>query len=838
MAAFKLDDSLAGPLAASWQATADRFFDNALRWPDLPAVEARGQRMSYAQLAACVVAFTGRIRRRTNAPDKLVAVCLDRTVDLPAWLLAVHAAGSAYLPLDPDTPSARMADMLDDAAPALIIVSRCYADRIPPTTALVLVAEEDDAEDQEEEDFTVRLRGTIPPDAIAYVIYTSGSSGRPKGVSIEQGSLILLLEATAATLGLARGEIMLGLTRISFDLSVVELFLPLLVGGTLILADLDVAADPAVLADALERHRPDLVCATPATWRALIESGWEGRPDLRVTTGGEAITRDLANRLVSRCRSAWNMYGPTEATVCAASHLLALEDGPVPIGRPLAGATIRILNADLEEVADGLVGEIAISGHGVRRGYLNRPALTASRFVRLKDQTLTYLTGDLGKVGDDGLIYCLGRTDDQVKVHGFRIELGDVEAALAAHPAVAFSAVRALSDPAGDLALVAYVVRRTGTVATARDIKASLASLLPPYMIPARIEFIAYMPLTANGKSDRAALLNPYEITRVRTGGQTDSTVEAKLASLWCDLLGVGAVQPGDDFFDLGGYSLMTVRLLRGIEAEFGRRLTTIDLMRSSTLAGMASLVTRGSDGDQSRTMLLNDVGARAPLFWLDAGPLMRTMARCLPSSQPAFALNLDEADEAALDGNVVDIAAIAETLHAWLVAAQPTGPYYLGGWCRWGIVAYELACRLREEGRSVGLLVLLDAARPMPRHWTHKACARIKTWLSPPVRPPETRSFSQKVEAALLAFEPRSLDADVLLIRPAGSVADGGWRSHLGARLVAECTPGDHVSMVRPPHVATLASVIDRHLSAAQQRCMGKTYGSVADHLEVSLDA
>ena len=782
-----------------WRPVTEHFAANAARVPDRTAIEAGGASITYAGLAVRVEHLAARLAVRLTNGNRLVGVCLDRDIDMPAWLLAILRVGGAYLPLDPSQPAARLLHVVEDAGPALIVASRANLTALPPTSIPIMTAEVDE---------TIALPApafAIQPDMLAYVIYTSGSTGRPKGVEIEHGALTALMEVMADHPGFADGERLLALTRISFDLSVPDIFLPLFVGGTMSIVGLEVAGDPERLAAAFACFRPDLVQGTPSVWRGLLEWGWQGLPGLRLLAGGEAMTRDLADRLLPRCGELWNVYGPTEATVWATTGRVKKGTGPVSIGWPMNGTTVHVTDPHVRPLPLGEVGEIVIGGAGVARGYRNRPELTRDRFVHLASGERAYRTGDLGRFGEDGALFCLGRLDDQVKVRGFRVELGDVEAALAAHPAVAWCAARLWTDLSGEGTLVGYIVTRAGEHPPVSEIKAAMAARVPSYMVPDRILTIATMPLTPNGKVDRAALPSPFAEAAPGVGA-VDGSIADQLAEIWRDLLGVATVGPSDDFFDLGGYSLMTVRLTRRIHSTFGVKLALVDLMRCSTLAAMAGRIADGGGDFGETTMLLNEGGERSPIYWLDAGPLMRTMARAMPAGQPVFTLNLSDEDEASLGAGALRVEDVAARLRRRLVAIEPKGPYRIGGWCRWGIVAFELARQLRHDGDEGGLLVLLDAdrpgARPMLRAW-------LSSILRPPSQPAEPLSFSERVALAAAAYRPQRHDGDVLVVRPRSAAGDGDWRRLVGGRLTIVRTDGDHESMVRHPHVKEVAEAI-----------------------------
>ncbi|WP_242098476.1 amino acid adenylation domain-containing protein [Sphingomonas sp. CROZ-RG-20F-R02-07] len=827
MARDDADWRLVANIPDRWSSIIRRFADRVAETPDAVAVVARGARATYAELAEAADRCARRIaRHRPEGPDggeMLVGLCLERTIDLPTWLLGVFQAGGAYVPLDPAQPAQRLRRIVEGASPAVVVVHRALADRLPPLSCPVIVVEDDADANAPPLPARATAPDALAPDALAYVMYTSGSTGQPKGVEIEHRGVVALLDSIAAAPGLVRGETLLAPTRIGFDLSVIDIFLPLIVGGTIVLLDLDEVADPRRLAAAIALHRPDLMQATPATWRALLDAGWPGLPGLRLLCGGEAMTRDLADRLLPRCAELWNVYGPTETAVWSTACRVRAGEGPVSIGRPIEGTTVRIADAGLAPVATGAVGEIVIAGPGVARGYRRDPDLSAKRFVTLENGARAYRTGDLGSMDGDGALYCLGRMDDQVKVRGFRIELGEVEAALAAHPDVAWAAARVWPDTSGENVLVGYVVSRVGGALPAAMLKAFLADRLPPYMVPGRLLPMVEMPLTPNRKIDRAALPNPMPSADVASPATIagDASAEGRLAAIWSELLGIPTIGPADDFFDLGGYSLITVRLLRRIEQQFGRGFELSDLMQASTLAAMTDLVTGASPTMDGVSMLLNDGGDRPPLHWLDAGPLIRGMVRAMPPGQPVRSLNLYREDEADLGEGALTVADVARAAMARLLIVQPTGPYRIGGWCRWGVVAHELACQLREGGYAVERLVLLDAALPgmrLDRRLQAIVQNRFRPRWNASDAPPA--SFSERVEQATRRHRARPLNAATLLVLSHSSDAHAvvsRW-CQTTPRLHVVRNDGDHESIVRHPYRVATAIAIHDFLSIADQ--------------------
>ena len=583
-------------LLAAWNAT-DAPFDatpvhervaaQAARAPDAVAVEQGGKRLTYAQLDARASVLAQRLRAAGAGPGALVGVCLERSPDLVAALLAVLKTGAAYVPMDPAYPPARLRAMAEDARLSLYVTQRALLARLPEGAAAVLADEDEDARGAADAPKDAALEG------LAYVIYTSGSTGRPKGVAVPHDALANLLEAMRRELDVRPGDRWLAVTTVSFDIAALELYLPLLCGATVVLAARDEAADPRALA-ALAADAT-LLQATPATWRMLVESGWEGSARLRALCGGEALPPDLAHRLRRRVGALWNVYGPTETTIWSTAHRVERDEPRVPIGRPLANTRVHVLDARGEPCPVGVPGELCIGGAGVARGYLGQPDLTAQRFI--PDPFLpgerVYRTGDLVRWRADGALDFLGRLDRQVKVRGFRIEPAEVEAALRAHPDVREAAAVAREDTPGDARLVAYVVPRDPARAPdAAELRAFLRERLPEHMVPTSLVALVALPLTPNGKVDARALPAPdaAQAAQAARVAPRDATEEA-VAALWRDLLRVEDVGVTDDFFALGGHSLLATRLSTRLRSALGVDVPLRDLFAAPTVEAQARLV-------------------------------------------------------------------------------------------------------------------------------------------------------------------------------------------------------------------------------------------------------
>jgi acyl-coenzyme A synthetase/AMP-(fatty) acid ligase/aryl carrier-like protein len=433
------------------------------------------------------------------------------------------------------------------------------------------------------------------PDNLAYVIFTSGSTGRPKGVQVPHRGLVNFLAAMARP-GLAAGGTLLSVTTLSFDIAALELFLPLISGGRVVLVPREVAGDGVRLAAELERCGAVAMQATPATWRLLFEAGWRGRPRLSALCGGEALPRDLAERLRACTAAALNLYGPTETTVWSAVHEIRREPGPVPVGRPIANTEIHLADRRGAPAPVGVCGELLIGGTGVARGYAGRPDLTAERFVpdpfSGRPGSRLYRTGDLARRLADGAVEYLGRADQQVKVRGFRIELEEIEIVLRSHPAVR-QAVVDVRGGVEDRRLVAYVVA-AGKPADPETLRSFLASRLPDYMVPWVLVSLDELPLTLNGKVDRRRLPEVAGAARRPVSSPPGTPMERKLAELWREVLRREPADVGDHFFELGGDSILSMRLvIKARQAGIG--ITPRQVFQHPTLGGMAACAAAGS---------------------------------------------------------------------------------------------------------------------------------------------------------------------------------------------------------------------------------------------------
>jgi amino acid adenylation domain-containing protein len=819
----------------------DWFAQTAARRPDATALVQGDVRWTYADLSRRGDAIAARLVTDGVRPGDLVGISLARTPHMVAALLGVLRAGAAYLPLDPGFPPARLTLIARDAGLSLALTD--------PDPAPGLVRALDAAD--------VRLVPLLPdwPDApaprvpasdaaeCAYVLYTSGSTGQPKGVEVSHGALVNLLCAMRDRPGFAPGESLLAITTLSFDIAGLELWLPLVCGGTVHIAPREVAIDMIALAETIDRIRPDVLQATPATWLGLIEAGWEGLGTLRALCGGEALPRVLAEQLLARVGALWNVYGPTETTIWSTCARVEHGTGPVPIGRPIANTVVRVLDQAGQDRPIGAVGELWIGGCGVAIGYRGRPDLTAERFVAI-DGVRMYRTGDLARWRADGQLVCLGRVDSEEKIRGFRVAIEEIEGALIRLPRIAAAAVRAWPDASGERALAAYVVGQ-GEPA---EWRAQLAETLPDYMIPGRFVVLDALPLTPNGKLDRQAL-PPPDAPVARRGEPPATLDEARLAAIWCKVLQLETVGRDDDFFDLGGHSLLIARLLRLAEAEFGHRVPMATLFRAPRLADMAALIASGKPIDSPALVPIQPKGTQPPIFWLDGGSTMLPLAHELGEDQPFFGISVD----ALLDAigrcpkRLDDIAALVVEE---VLRLRPQGPYRLGGWCSSGIIAYAVASQLVARGAQVELLILAHAFHPVKarsigalRFFT----SRLRFHVAQTMRQQKGRQWHYfrdrlrglsdsaglvggreavlrpdliaAINRAALHYVPPAYPGHVLLLQPAEhpDVLDfeAEWRADVTGRFEIHTAHGGHRTMLEHPNVVPLAARVASALDA-----------------------
>ncbi len=515
---------------------------------------------------------------------------MERSVEMLVALLAIWKAGAAYIPLDPTFPPERLRLVVEDFDSPLVLSHTETASQFPSQGIRMLDLDQLWATIGLEDSSDLNL--AYSPSAPAYLIYTSGSTGRPKGVEVTQSNVVNLLFSMLTQPGFTASETLVAVTTISFDIAVLEMYLPLVAGAKLVIATRPVASDGVLLLKLLKESNATLLQATPITFRMLVAAGWKGTPPFTSWCIGEPLPRDLADAILKNGTALWNNYGPTETTVLSSVSLVQPGSGPVPIGAPIANTQFYVLDPHMQPVPLGVVGELYIGGDGVARGYYKRPDLNAERFLPDPFRSVTgaklYRTGDLVRLLATGDFEFLGRADDQIKLRGFRIELGEIESALAAHRAIGQTAVTVREDMPGDKRLVAYLVPRNGSLPSTTELRSFLATKLPDYMIPSAFVPMEQLPLTANGKINRRALPTPVADALTSTDAYVAPSTpqQEAFAMVWAEILNMNRIGINDNIFELGANSLHVFQIAARAN-QAGLNVTPRQILQFRTIAAV-----------------------------------------------------------------------------------------------------------------------------------------------------------------------------------------------------------------------------------------------------------
>jgi amino acid adenylation domain-containing protein len=692
------------------------------RMPQAIAIVYGDESLTFAELNASANQLACELRARGVGRDRLVGIFVERSLDMVVGLLAIIKAGGAYLPLDPFLPPERLRTMIEDSGATVVLTQASLRDVLPARSGSVVLVDDPSWRLHPRENVAV----AVEPGDLAYVIYTSGSTGKPKGVEIPRGALTNLLWSMRDWLALGETDRLLAVTTISFDIAGVDMWLPLLVGARLVLASRDEAFDGEALCKKIEQEGVTFLQATPVTWRLLLAAGWRGKADLQAVSTGEALPQDLAIALAPLVERLWNLYGPTETTIWSTGYCVRDGSAPVLIGRPVANTQCYVLDESLCPVPMGVVGELYIAGDGLARAYLGRPELTAERFVpnpfAAQPDARMYRTGDLVRYQSDGNLVCLGRSDHQVKIRGYRIELGEIESVLATHDSVREAVVVAREEQAGDVRLVGYIKPR-GTAINEHDLREHLKRSLPDYMIPQHFVVLQTFPTTSSGKIDRKALPKPdFTPAAVPVARGPRTKTEQQLAELWKKLLKRDGIGVDDNFFDIGGHSLLGVALTVEIKNRMGMQLPLSQILHTPTLAGLAGAMDAIAARPQERNVVgdsecLVEIrpGGPKPFFFVYDGlgevlPYLN-LARRMPPQYSVYGILPKRLPGIPMAHS--SVATMVEHCVAEMRRKQPSGPYLLGGLCAGGVIAFAVAEQLERHGETVASVVLLDAVSP-----------------------------------------------------------------------------------------------------------------------------
>jgi amino acid adenylation domain-containing protein len=681
------------------------------RTPNAIAVVHGEQLLTYADLNERANQLAHELRKHGAGPNQLVGLCVDRSISLIVGLLAIVKTGAAYLPLDPMLPVERLRYMLEDSGVQIVVSEKSIREELPAFPGATILLEDAGLHANPRGNLSISVR----PEDLAYLIYTSGSTGKPKGVQVPRGALTNFLWSMREWLELTERDRLLAVTTISFDIAGLEIWLPLLVGATTVVASRESTFDGNALRGLLEQHSITLLQATPVTWRLLFDAGWRGNQDLQAVCGGEAMPPELAAQLAPVVKRAWNMYGPTETTIWSTGCRITSGEQPILIGRPLANTQCYILDDQQQPAPIGVTGELYIGGDGLACGYLNRAELTAEKFVAnpfREGGARMYRTGDLARYRASGNIECLGRLDQQVKIRGFRIELGEIEAALKNQPEIEQAVVIAREDSSGGKRLTAYLVASRELESS--EMRNRLRLFLPDYMLPSAYVFLDRLPISPNGKIDRNALLAAPE-TQAAPADTFDAprgSIEEVLAGIWAVELGLLRIGIHDDFFEVGGDSLSAVRLMIKTQAVFHEFQPSFAvILKAPTVAQFAQILRRGQSVG-SYLVPMREGSDRPPLFCVHGvgGNVFSTrdLATAMPPGQPVYCFQVR-----GLDGQSPPFSTVEETAQCYIDEirkVQPNGPYHLCGGCYGGLVVFEMARRLHALGEAVGMVAMIDA--------------------------------------------------------------------------------------------------------------------------------
>ncbi len=717
------------------------------RAPERIAIECEGHSLTYAELKRRADAVARLLVSRGVARGELVGVCVPRSPQMLVAVLGVMKSGAAYVPLDPEFPAARLRYMADHASLQHVIVND--ASDAPPAAiqgrqTLELAGLDAAAAP------TTALPEVIGDD-LAYVLYTSGSTGQPKGVCVLHRNLVNLLTSMRERPGIDADDVLCAVTTLSFDISGLELYLPLLVGARIVLATDEHHRDPDALIRLMRERGVTMLQTTPSLLRLLLDGQRiDAVSTLKLLSGGETLPRDLAEKVLPICRELWNLYGPTETTIWSTAQRVDHGDGPVPLGKPIANTRVYVLDAERQPLPPDAVGEIWIGGDGVAAGYLHQPERTAELFVPdpfSDDGSRMYRTGDLGS-WSNGVLQFHGRTDHQIKLRGYRIEPGDIEAAALADPKVREAVVLAREFGANDIRLTFYVAADQKEGELLPRLREHLRAQLPAYMLPHYIEILDTLPKTPNRKIDRNALPPPAATVPAieeqrASAGQTDAPVsglERAFITIWSDLLRVRDIGIHDNFFDLGGDSLLAVRVFHRAQEITGVNLPLATLLTAPTVAGQAAAfraagaaepadsaeararsatnIAAGTGPDHdpwSPLVPIQPLGEHPALFCVHAvgGNVLNyvPLAKALGTNQPFYGLQAIGLD--GITQPLHSLPAMAARYLAEIRVVQPHGPYFLAGGSMGGMIAYEMACQLSAGGEQVALLALFDTFGP-----------------------------------------------------------------------------------------------------------------------------
>ncbi|MGH1486105.1 MAG: amino acid adenylation domain-containing protein [Cellvibrionaceae bacterium] len=841
-------------------AVPDWFNQSADKYPDKIAIEFQNEKVTYRQAASKVNAICQSLQKQGVKPKGLVGIYLERGVDLPLAMLAVMRMGCAYVPLDPHQPANRLSYILSDANVAALITNKTLPDEIEKSADLILnVNTLSNNSDLNEVGFNTQINLSD----IAYVIYTSGSTGKPKGVAVKHLGLSNIIRSFQVAPGFTQEDRLFAITTAAFDIAGLELFLPLSIGASVIIAEENTAQDPEKLSELLDDYDVSVLQCVPTTWQLLLSYGGQLPQKLRGWCGGEALSAELASTIPASMEF-WNVYGPTETTIWSTIQRVVPEElennKPVLIGKPIDNTTLYILDKEKNQLPVGVSGSLWIGGAGVAAGYYKREALTeekfqANPFANDKD-SLIYDTGDLARLREDGSLEYMGRKDFQVKIRGFRIELGEIEAVLLSHSLIEACVVHAQKDNQGRDVLVGYFTVQEN-ISDTQVLHQHLQGLLPDYMVPGIFIQLDSLPLNSNGKVDRAKLPSVENVKRAVVSSKNSSVlpkndVDIIVFKLFQKYLSNHDINMEDDFFHNGGDSLAAVKLIVELNNTLGVNLPMAILLQVSTLQQLVAYIRN----DHSQFSIKPIIELRyekkgLPIFCLMGIQIYSALANFLGEGYSVYAL-LGKQENDFLQGvfseqeskkSIIDINSLADEYVELILETKIDGPYYLLGFSSGGVVSIEVARRLRAMGKEVALVGLLDTMLPRGIINTYSSkikqsikgilslLSKLKGQANKPASKMGKKSEQRLYNSHLIErrgdllwksivnwdAKNNTYDGDAVVFQATDLSEMGslrlekglGWKSVLTANHTIVDVPGNHSNLLKEPNVSAVAKAL-----------------------------
>ncbi len=679
--------------------------------PNNIAIEYNNTKISYHDLHSKVNQFAHYLEAHGVQSGDYIAVCFPRSPELVYAILAIIQCGAAYLPLDHEYPTKRIEYMMEDSEAKFLLTSKALSVSLPKCSNTILI---DDAMQSLAQYPTSKLETVVDPENILYLLYTSGSTGKPKGAKISNKNVVNLLYSMAVEPGIKETDRVPFISTISFDIASFELFFPLFKGAVLVLPDHETSSDGRLFYEMLDQEKISLIVATPTTYQMLLDAGWSKKLPIKIWCCGEPLPAKLAKELIKISDELWTLYGPTEVTIFSSCKHIKTEDTIISVGGPIANMQYYIVDEQMNLLPPNSIGEIAIGGDGVGKGYLGRPELTAAKYIpnlfSSEKDAILYLSGDLGKLLPNNEVMCLGRIDHQVKVRGHRIEIGEIEHALVSINGIKQAIVLAKGD-----ILVAFIIvdfKATTEIELIRGWRNELSSQLPSFMVPHVFHILDKMPTTLNDKVDRKTLIDYKSNTEIEPQFTAPRTEEEKLvAAIWKESLHLENIDIFSNFFEMGGHSIMALNVMIKIEKQTGIRIPLSALFQHSTIEKFAKLILVENKITSDYLVPMKPHGTKIPLFIVHgAGLNILNFAHVIhhfDKEQPVY--GFQGIGPNGYENWFESIEAMAACYIDSIVKINPTGPYAIAGFSFGGIVAFEIARQLKAQGKTVSMIAMLD---------------------------------------------------------------------------------------------------------------------------------